>query len=252
MIGHVTVDGPVGPANPVALDSVRGRSRDRRFRAILLVVAVCGVLCTLALTTMLISAPGVYYSSARVQFVIPQSRDNPNVLQVPLRSLAMTAGVVAKMVDPARSARVSQPEQPLPDLGVRDGWSVQQPDRGGQWSHNFSDAFVTVQAVGRNPDVVIARMKQLETEVVAALRQLQVQADVDPVNYIQATLSPESIPLYYMGGSKPRALVGTMGLGLGLTAMLVTVVGRQLVSAQDGRVRTARRHGARHGRLTKD
>ncbi len=195
----------------------------RRLRRI---VAVVGIIVTVASASVAASAPGVYWSMAQVHFVVPKSTENPNGLQVSLHSLAIVAGSVARMVDGSRSPRVVKPDMSLPSQGILHGYSVQQPNRGGQWSNQFSDPYVTVQAVGSSATEVLQTMRRLIVDVNAALRKLERSADVAAVNMIRTQLSPPTVPLYYQRGSKPRAFLATLALGFGITAAVAALAGR--------------------------
>jgi hypothetical protein len=157
-----------------------------------------------------------------VSIQAPRSTENPNTFQISPRSINMTAGLIAELVSQDhREPRAVEPEMPLADLGVRSGWSVQQPDRGGQWSHQYSDPYVTIQVVDPDPQRVEETMATLEDQVLTAITRIQDDADVAPVNRFTTTTSPPTTNLYYAGGSRVRALVGIALLGLGLTLVLV-------------------------------
>lgn len=207
-------------------DKVEDRALATRHRRLELVVATLASVLGLGLTAVagaaLVNQPGVYWASQRVTIQAPKSADNPNTFQISLRSINMTAGVVAQLVDgDHRAERAVEPEMPLANLGVRSGWTVQQPDRGGQWSHQYSDPYVTIQAVDPDPERVQQMMETLEGRVVAAIDGLQDEADVAPVNRFTTTTSPPAVNLYHQTGSRTRTLAGTALLGLGLTLALV-------------------------------
>jgi hypothetical protein len=195
-------------------------------RRLAVLVAVVGVIVTLGAASAASSVRGVYWSMVQVHFIVPKSTENPNGLQISLRSLANVAGSVARMVDGSRSPRVVKPDMPLASQGILHGWSVQQPNRGGQWSNQYSDPYVTVQAVGSDPTEVLQTMQRLIGQVNLALNKLERESDVASVNMIRTQLSPPSVPLFHRGGSKPRALLATLALGFGITAALAALARR--------------------------
>ena len=166
--------------------------------------------------------PGVYWASQRVGILAPRSTENPNILQLSLRSINMTAGFIAQLVSEDRRAeRPVEPEMPLPNIGITSGWSVEQPDRGGQWSHQYSDPYITIQVSDPDPERVEQLMTTLEQRVKTTISEIQDEAGVAPVNRFTTTTSPPTINVFYQGGSSSRALVGTGLLGGGLTLLLV-------------------------------
>lgn len=194
----------------------------RTSRAVPVLAGMLGLALTGLAVVLLASPPGVYWASQRVSIQAPRSTENPNTFQISPRSINMTAGLIAQLVsEDQRATRAVEPEMPLADLGVRSGWTVQQPDRGGQWSHQYSDPYVTIQVVDPDPQRVEEEMTRLEDRVVSTIVRIQDEAHVAPVNRFTTTTSPPTTNLYYAGGSPTRALVGIAVLGLGLTLLLV-------------------------------
>jgi hypothetical protein len=190
--------------------------------AAILVVGLLGFTVTTLFADRLSEQPGVYWASKRVTILAPQSLENPNQLQLSLRSINMTAGMVAQLVsEDRRATRPVEPEMPLANYEVSSGWSVEQPDRGGQWSHQYSDPYVTIQVVDPDPRRVEQLMTTLEERVDSTITEIQQEADVAPVNQFTTTTSPPTTSLFYQAGSPARAIVGIYLLGLGLTALLL-------------------------------
>jgi hypothetical protein len=206
--------------------SAAGGGAGRRTSQLLVVAAVLVGIAGLAVTALvgvrLAERPGVYYASQRVGILAPKSTDNPNTFQLSLRGINMTAGMVAQLVsEDRRVARPVEPEMPLSNVGITSGWSVEQPDRGGQWSHQYSDPYVTIQVVDPDPDRVEALMAHLESEVKTTIVEIQDDAGVAPVNRFTTTTNPPTINLFYQAGSPSRAVAGTALLGVALTMILV-------------------------------
>ncbi|WP_457187339.1 hypothetical protein [Nocardioides sp. P5_E3] len=186
-----------------------------------MLVALVGFALTALIGTRLADRPGVYWASQRVGILAPKSAENPNTLQLSLRSINMTAGMVAQLVsEDHRVSRPVEPEMPLANVGITSGWSVEQPDRGGQWSHQYSDPYVTIQVVDPDPERVEQQMAALEKKVRATIAAIQEESDVAPVNRFTTTTSPPTINVFHQAGSPSRALAGTALLGGGATLFL--------------------------------
>lgn len=220
---HRSVDS--GTAADVPVKLVAHHRRPNRWPA--RIVLVIGLIATVQFASFTTSAPGVYWSKAQIHFLAPRSADNPNVLQISLRGLAMTAGTVAKMVDNTRPAQVVDPNITLASEGIRSGFSVEQPNKGGQWSNDYGDPYVNVQAVGPSAIDVQQRMQTLIQQIETALLTLQQGQDVDPINYVTTDLSPPTIQLYYQAGSIARAGLASVVFGSVVTLVAASMIRRR-------------------------
>ena len=79
----------------------------------------------------------------------------------------------------------------------------------------------------RRGEVVQQRQHDLIHRVQQATYQLQRDVRANPVNDITAIPAPKFSVVYYVSGNKPRALVMTAVLGVGLTIAVVLAVDRQ-------------------------
>ena len=170
----------------------RAAPRPRRLHVVVAaLVALVGLAVTAFVGVRLADRPGVYWASQRVGILAPRSTENPNILQLSLRSINMTAGFIAQLVsEDHRAERPVEPEMSLANIGITSGWSVEQPDRGGQWSHQYSDPYITIQVADPDPERVEQLMTTLEQRVKTTISEIQDEAGVAPVNRFTTTTSP--------------------------------------------------------------
>ncbi|MFI2753390.1 hypothetical protein ACGIF2_08145 [Cellulomonas sp. P22] len=148
---------------------------------------------------------GVYWSHAEVTFLVPTSAINPNVLKTTTSDLIITAGVVAKRVNGNITwNQMADPAATIVGQGVRDGWSVQLPDHGGQWSTVYSRQVLEVQVSGPTAEIVRERQRELLERIDAELAELQ--QGVYDSDKITTAVVPARAAVYYIHGSTVRAL----------------------------------------------
>lgn len=188
-------------------------------------IALVGVLITVVALVVVHAAPTVYHSESKVLLLIPKSTRYPNGYAATTGSLAAVAGIVSKAVGGVGGgARTSSPSVTLLGEGVEDGWSVLQPNRGGQWAIDYEDPYLLVEATGPTSEIVMQRQAYLVQRIESELTALQDQAGVEQVNRIRPTLSPPVPSVFASKGSGIRALAATLGLGLGLTVSACVIL----------------------------
>jgi hypothetical protein len=192
-------------------------------------VTLLGICASLLAACVELGAHGLYASEVQVWFVAPKSTENPNGLQISGDSLVMTAGAVRRMVTNSDPPRTSAADVPLSGEGVKRGYSVTLPNTGGQWTNRFTNAYLDVQVVDSNAPAVSTKTRQLIAEINASLAALEQRAQVAQVNQIRTQVVPASggIPVHHEHGSRMRALLATIALGLGLTLGARTYVTRR-------------------------
>ncbi|MRJ76475.1 hypothetical protein GEV29_08010 [Aeromicrobium sp. SMF47] len=205
-------------------------------RRVLTLVGLVGVAIAMSLVA---AHQDVYWSQANVVFLEPTTDQHPNSLTSASASLVATAGYVEKIVNaggqkPATAANVT-----LLGRGVRDGYTVDLPDSGGQWSHNFEQAMLSVQVTGPSEAVVRARLDRLVARIRTVARDIQVTAGVPADDTIRTDLAPTNPGVNLAGGSRIRAVGATALLGLGLTVSAVLGLDR-LAARRSGRPRPPR------------
>lgn len=192
------------------------------------VIVLVGGLCTAGAGLMAISDDGVYFTRTELAFLAPTSTLYPNALRTQSEDIIDTAGVVAKRVlGPGKVTKFAAPEVTLVGLGVRDGWSIRLPDTGGQWASNYATQMLVLDVVAPTQAGVEARQTELVTQVKSELLSLQQDAGVAPVNQISVLPAPESTMIFHVGGNRPRALLMTACLGVGLTVTVVLAAERR-------------------------
>lgn len=191
-------------------------------------IVLVGAVCTAGCGLLAISGQGVYFTRTSIAFHAPSSDLNPNSFRTQSEDVIDTAGLIAKRVGGAgRVTKFSSTDVTLVGLGVRDGWSLRLPDTGGQWATNFATQSLILDVVGPSPEIVQTRQDDIILQVQTQLDQMQKDAGVRPVNYITATPAPASTVIYYVNGSRSRALAITAVLGIALTIAVVLAVDRR-------------------------
>lgn len=153
-----------------------------------------------------VNAQGVYWSRAEVTFLAPTSAINPNALRTTSSDLIIAAGAVAKRVNGNVTwNQMADPAATIVGQGVLDGWSVQLPNHGGQWSRVYPRQVLDVQVSGPTAEVVRERQSELLARIDAELAGLQ--QGVASTDVITTKVVPARPPVYYMHGDKARALL---------------------------------------------
>ncbi|GAA3796777.1 hypothetical protein [Cellulomonas soli] len=203
-------------------------------------VLLCAVL-SLAVLQAVATEHQVYNGRVSVMFLAP--KDAPgNALATTTASLVSMAGVVARMANgPHDAPRTVSAEITLASMGVEQGWSIRQPNAGGQWETRYEDPVLDVRSTGRTLEEAQMSMVVALEQVDAALTQLEDAEQVPQALRIRTELSPE-MPAYTMqGGSRMRALA--------VTAILCAIATGAVALGVDAfRSRPPSRHGSRRAR----
>ena len=96
---------------------------------------LAGLLLTGVVCLFTLRAPGVYWASTKVYFLVPATAQQPNQLAPDSGNAIAFAGLIQTEINrgiPPR--RATSPEVNLVDEGIYDGWSVFLPNTGGQWA----------------------------------------------------------------------------------------------------------------------
>lgn len=183
-------------------------------------ITVVGTALTAAAVLLVAHQPGVF--SGQVNVILLQPEPFPgNALAETTDSLISTTGVVAQLVGGQGGTSRSVSDQvTLVGEGIQDGYTVRQPNSGGQWEYRFETPVLDVQSAGPTLDEARAEMSAAVTSIEGVLDKLQSDASVDPSLRIRIQMSP-SQPVYtYAHGSRMRAYAGTL-----LSGALVTFGG---------------------------
>lgn len=193
----------------------------------LLAVIIVGCIATLASVVYIAREPGLYYSRGSVIFQAPLSSQYPNRFISGSDSLTDTAGVVRDLVSKdAQNVAVVSDGVTLYSLDVKHGFSVVLPNSGGQWATNFDKPQLDVQVVGSTAEEVNQTMTIVVANINAALQALQDEAEAPQVDRITTRTDPPVFPVYFVQGSRTRAVGAAFGVGMGLT-IAAAVIGRR-------------------------
>jgi hypothetical protein len=189
-------------------------------------VVVAGALLTAVAGWAVTLDHGVYWARTQVVFLAPTSKAYPNALNTKSGDLIVTAGVVAKrVIGPDDITKFADPAVTIVgSTPIRDGFWIRLPDSGGQWATNFASQELMIDAVGPTRERVTELQQYAVTRIKEELASLQSEQRVKPVNDITVTVVQDPPVVYLVRGSRPRALLMTAALGVGLTVAAVMVV----------------------------
>lgn len=191
-------------------------------------VTVLGVLVTAGLVYRVAHAPGLYFGSADVVFVMPSSEQIPNALGVYPGSLIATAGVIQREVSKGPdTAHVVSDDVTIVDEGETSAVSVTLPNSGGQWANNFEKAALHVQAVDPDQAVALDKLQSTVATIRATLAAREDAANVAADRRIRTEVSPNPLRVDLLSGERKRAIAASMALGLGATFALMVLVDRR-------------------------
>jgi hypothetical protein len=188
-------------------------------------VTVLGILLTALALVAVMQAQPAYLAQVRV-VLLPPVTAQPNGLTDSGDSLISLAGVVAVAVEGAdASAEAVSENVTLTGEGRRLGYTVRQPNAGGQWQYRFDQPVLDVQAVGATPQVAGEQLDAALRRVDAALVDIQDGEGVPPAGRVRSVLNPQTPQVSEVDGSAPRALTATALTGLLVTASVLGYLG---------------------------
>lgn len=145
--------------------------------------------------------------------LLPPVNGLPNALAETTSSLISLAGVVARGVEGFPGPQPVDSTVTLASQGVRVGYSVRQPNLGGQWQGSFQDPVVDVQAVGPTQEVAATQLSLGLSRVGAVLTEIQDREAVPSDQRVRVRLSPADPVYLIQKGSRTRGLAGTFLAG---------------------------------------
>jgi hypothetical protein len=188
------------------------------------VVLVCGALTGL-LVFQVAHAKPVYLSQVRVVLLAPPSA-RLNALGATPQSLIDLAGVVGRKVNGADAGpQVVSGGVTIAGEGIRSGYSVNQPNQGGQWANNFEDPVLDVQAVDATAEGSRAQMAVALGKVEAALTAIQDEQGVAQADRVRTTLSPSTPQVVVKKGSNVRAVGASVAIGVLVAGAVLAFLG---------------------------
>lgn len=192
-------------------------------------VLLVGLLCTVAACFYVHAHQGVYFGRADVVFLMPRGETQLNTLTTTSSDVVMLAGAVAKVINGTQSdPQSASPEATIVGRGITDGYAVQLPDMGGQWTPSFDRPVLDIQVVGSDPQLVSQRLRGLVQRTQDELSRIQTGADVAPQNRVTAQSVPADPSIADLRGAPTRALAMTALLGIATTLGVVAIADRLL------------------------
>ena len=190
------------------------------------VVSLVGLALTTLVAYGVAGREGTYNGQVKVILLAPQP-SRGNALVEPNDSLIDFAGVLGRVTGgPGGASRSVSDDVTLVGEGVRTGYSIQQPNSGGQWEYRFNEPTLNVQSAGETLEETQRQMSIALTTIQDALDDLQVKSGVAANMRISMQLSP-SAPVYsYEHGSRTRAVAATVLLGIAITVSAVVATSR--------------------------
>jgi len=190
-----------------------------------LVIAVCLVLTGVAV--FLGSSPIESWNGRVSVVLLPPEGGKGNAIAPTTASLIATTGIVAHSVNGAsEESQTVSSDLTLTSLGVERGWSVRQPNAGGQWDVNYEEARLDVKSSGRTVEEASAQMTDALAAIEDALTVLEVRRGVSERERIRLDLSPDRPVFIVQSGSRIRVMAGAGLAGLLMTIAVVLAADR--------------------------
>lgn len=181
-------------------------------------VLLLGLVCTAVAAFAVLEHAGVYFTRVQVVFLLAASANSPNALVMDRSDAVILAGVVARRINGSDAApKLSSPDANIVGRGVTNGYTVQLPDFGGQWSTSFGRAALDVQVVAPDAGTARDRLLGLLDRIQIELRDLQAGQGVPIDRMVTANSVPAAPVVVFMGGAPKYALAMTLAIGLALT-----------------------------------
>lgn len=173
-------------------------------------VIALGAVLTVAGMYVTLHQPGVYWTQMTVVLLAPAEEYFPNKIQDPHYALAPMAGVIVKEWNKDHSPTLTASgDTTLFGEGKVDEVQVRMPNQGSQWRPLYLTPNIDVQVVGTDPVQVEEQAIKASAELAAILDEQQDQIGVSARLRISSVASPEVPTVYFITGSRPRALAAT-------------------------------------------
>jgi hypothetical protein len=174
-----------------------------------------GLILTAAALGWVSTSAKVYYTQAYVVFLAPSQKDQPNTYRNISSSLIATAAIIGREINgPVGPPQPVSDGVTIVDLGLNNGHLVRLPNSGGQWAYNYDRPVLDVQAAGPTAERARETLKQTVGLIRTTLDTRQQALGVPRAQMIDMTLSPPAPPVFEAQGSRSRALLATLVLGL--------------------------------------
>lgn len=181
-------------------------------------LVVLGMGLTLAILWPATHRPGVYWAQVNLVLLPPPSEYFPNMLEDPQYSLSALAGVIVTDFNGLNEPPLMASSQTtLYGEGRASGVEVRMPNAGTQWKPLYPTAMIDLQAVGANAQQVTDEVAETTRRLKELLVARQDELGIDPSVRVSMISSPADPVVYYITGSRARALGAGAIVGFGLT-----------------------------------
>ena len=188
-----------------------------------------GMTLTIGCAVVVIHQSGTYSGEVDVILLAPPSQTR-NVFAETTSSLVMLAGVVARISGgPGGAARSVSDNVTLVGEGQDDGFSIAQPNAGGQWEYRFERPVLHIESAGSTQEMAAAQMNLAVTTVRRTLQTLESRSAVSPASMVRIQMAPAEPAYTFVHGSRSRALGATGLIGILLTIGAVLAADRSSV-----------------------
>ena len=194
-------------------------------------LVLLGIALTLVVLWPVTHRPGVYWAQVNLVVLPPTSQYFPNQLEDPKVSLSALAGLVVSDFNGLhKPPLMASAETTLYGEGRTTGAEVRMPNLGSQWKPLYPTATIDVQAVGASPEVVNQEIDAATGKINGLLVERQEELGVDLSLRVSLFSSPADPSVYYINGSRMRALGAGGIVGMGLTIAGVYWLERYLLT----------------------
>lgn len=181
-------------------------------------LVILGMALTLVVLWPVTHRPGVFWAQVNLVLLPPTSEYFPNKLEDPQVALSALAGVVVSDYNgQLKPPLMASAGTTLYGEGRTTGTEVRMPNLGSQWKPLYPTATIDVQAVAASPEVVTQEIGAAIGKINRLLAERQEELGVDPSFRVSSFSSPADPSVYYITGSRMRALGAGAVVGMGLT-----------------------------------
>lgn len=199
-------------------------------------LVLVGLVATIAILWPTTHRPGVYWTQVEAVVLPPTFDRFPNRYEDPQYSLSALAGVIVTDFNGGDAPlQTASSGATLYGEGVREGSQVRMLNLGTQWNPLYDLPRIDVQVVGDDSVAVAEQANQITTRLADLLAQRQRDLNVDPALTATMTTSPSEPSVYYITGSRTRAMAAGGIVGLVLTISAVYALEKFLTRRRTGR-----------------
>jgi hypothetical protein len=193
---------------------------------VLAVALVCIAVAILALTRV----DGVYAVRVKLVLLPPTIETaDENILRGNSESLVHFAALIERSYNGnAEQPQFASVDAPMYASGRTSGVKVFLPNAGGQWSADFREAKLVVEAVDPSAEQVEKRLNATVAEIRELALQLQRAQGVDDAHLVSVLVSEETTGIQFVQGSKVRAAGGILILGLAIGVVATVLLDRAI------------------------